>query len=84
MMFLLDKTYAVEKLLETMPRESASLAYYLVGERHLKAGHPDEAVKAYEESLVQQGGAGLSRAVGARLKQLRAGQSSTDASEVQP
>ena len=84
MMFLLDKTYSVEKLLEKMPRKSASLAYYLAGERHLKSGHPGEAVKAYEQSLVQQGGARLSRAVGARLKQLRSAQSSTDASEVQP
>ena len=78
MMFLLDRSYSVENLLETMPAKSASLAYYLLGERYLKAGHPDEAVKAYEQSLAQQGSGGHARAVEARLGQLRADPSHTN------
>ena len=84
MAFLLDTTCSAEKLFAEVPAEDLALAYFLVGERHLKAGAVVQAIEALERSSAEPGSGWLSSAVEARLTQLRAGRSNMDASDVRP
>jgi serine/threonine protein kinase len=79
MTYLLDEEYTVDRLLEVLPEDAASLAYFVAGERHMKAGRMDAARDAFARSATLPGSDSLSRYRAARLRQLAA-KASRDAS----
>ncbi|MCH7813060.1 MAG: serine/threonine protein kinase [Planctomycetes bacterium] len=71
MLFMLDETFTLERLLADLPTESQALAYFATGERHLKANRVQKAVKAFETAIVVTGDGWTKSAAHARLNELR-------------
>jgi hypothetical protein len=74
--FLLDDRQSVRQLLEKYP-DSASLVYFVAGERHLKAGRRDEGLSAFRRCLTTRQDEWLAASAEARLQEL-------EPDEVQP
>ncbi len=73
MMFLLDPEYTASRLQSELPAESAALAHFVVGERHLMAGRIDEASVAFRATLsAESDDHWLASAARSRLDQLSA------------
>jgi len=84
MMFLLDDEFTEERLLQTLPQELESFAYFLVGERARKAGRTAEAIIAFEECMARRGSDWWRSAARAALQQLRDRHADSQTSEVNP
>jgi len=69
--FLLDDSHAPDRLLEALPKHR-SLAYYVIGERHLKAGRTDAALRAFALSLRERGDDWIKAAAQNRVERLAA------------
>ncbi len=67
--FLLDESYVPERLLAALPTHR-SLAYYVIGERHLKAGRTDAALRAFALSLGERGDNWIKAAAQDRVEKL--------------
>ena len=71
MLFMLDETFTLERLLADLPTESQALAYFATGERHLKANRVQQAIEAFETAILVTGDGWTKSAAHARLNELR-------------
>jgi hypothetical protein len=67
--FLLDENVANEQLVADVPRESLPLAYFVIGERFVRAGRHEDAAKAFQESIARGADSWLAAAARSRLGQ---------------
>lgn len=74
MAFLLDEKASLDQLLASMPAGEHPLAYFVAGERALRSGASQQAIKYFGQCLGAPGNDSMKQAAQARLKQLRAEQ----------
>jgi serine/threonine protein kinase len=68
--YLLNAEDSFHKLLKQIPRNSASLAYFVAGERYEKNGMLTEAIEAFQKSASMGGDDWIKSAASARFSQL--------------
>jgi hypothetical protein len=72
MAFLLDDAVSLANLQARLPPSADAMAHFVAGERYLKAGRTDEAIREFEQSAQAQSGEyeWYVRSARARLQQL--------------
>lgn len=88
MEFLLKDEISPETLLKDAPPEAQNLAFFVIGERRVREGRMEDALRSYEAALTARGGSEIREAAEARFTELQdrmAGRSgSADAGGDQP